>query len=78
MEALEVKQWLDIAAAGRVAIEDGDDVGAHRRADVGLGLQRLVEDLANQHVRQRRVAELLREVERERALEASVVEHRGV
>ena len=36
VEALEVEQRLDVAAAGRIAVVDGGEIGAERAAELGL------------------------------------------
>ena len=48
VEAFEVEQRLDIAAAGGIAIVDGGKVGAERAAELGLVAQHLREGLADQ------------------------------
>ena len=48
VEALEVEQRLDVAAAGRIAIVDGGEIGPERAAELRLVVQHLREGLADQ------------------------------
>ena len=74
VEALEVEHRLDEAGAGRVAVGDGEEVGAEGVADGGIGRERLAEGLADEVGRERRVAEPRRDAVGHRGFEGVVVE----
>ena len=72
--ALEIEQGIDIAVAGGVAVEGGDDVGARRVADLGLGLDRVIEGVDDQVGADVGIAEALREAMGQRLLETVMIE----
>jgi hypothetical protein len=69
MKALEVEQRLDIAAAGRIAVVDGGEIGAERRAQLRMVGQYLIEGLADQPGIDVRVVEALRQAMTDRVFQ---------
>ena len=78
MDPLEEQERLDMGMAGGIALEHGREVGAHRLADGGIGVDRLLEDLAGEHRVQIFAADLLGEVVAERILQPAMLEDGGV
>ncbi len=78
VETLEVEQGIDEARGCRIAIVDGDEVGAEGVANVGRIAQRLVIGLADQITRQRGMIEPLGDAMHHRILEALMMQHGGI
>ena len=67
--AFEIEQRVDVAVAGRVAVEGGDDVGPRRMADFGLGFDGVVEGMDDQVRPDVGIAQPLRQTMGQRLLE---------
>ena len=72
--ALEIQKRVYVAVAGGVTVESGDDVGACRMPDLGLGLDRVREGVDDEVGADVGVAEALGQAVGERLLEAVMVE----
>src|SRR5690606_3809961 len=48
VEALEIKEWLDIAAAGRITIVDGGEVGAERPSELRAAGEHVLKHLPDE------------------------------
>ena len=78
VEALEEQHRLDETLAGRVAIDDGDEVDAEDVAELGLGGERVVEGEPDHLGRHRAVVEPVGDAADDRRLERRLVENGGV
>ena len=78
VEALEVEQRIDEARGGRIAVVDGDHVGAERVAEIRLVAQRILIGLADHLARKLRMIEPLGDAMHDRILEPLVMQHRRV
>jgi hypothetical protein len=74
VEALEVEHGLDQPRAGRIAVGHGGDVGAERRDDGGLVLDRLHEGLGDEVVGDDGIAQPPGDPMHHRAFEGRVIE----
>jgi hypothetical protein len=77
VKSLEEKRGLDQARAGRIAIEDRDDIGAKRLADRRITADKVEIGLADKLAGKFRVAETCGEAMDDRGLECYLIENRG-
>jgi hypothetical protein len=78
VETLEIEQRFDQAAASRVALGDGHQVGAKRVAQRRFGRDHLVEQFVQEAGIQRRVLEPARKPVAYGVLEPVMVQNRGI
>jgi hypothetical protein len=76
MEALEVEQWIEIARAGRVTVENGGKVGAENGTEARVPVKRALECLRYQSGVDIRVIEPLGEPVADGFFERLVAEDR--
>ena len=78
VEALEVEQRLDVAAAGGIAVVDGGEIGAEGAAELGVVGQHLREGLGDQPGVDVGVIEPLRQAVAHGILEAVLAQDGGI
>ena len=78
VEALEIKQRLDSARAGGIAVEHRLDIDAHRLGDAGLVGESLGEGLADEFRRKIAMMQPLGDAMGDGLFQPVVVQHRGI
>jgi hypothetical protein len=71
-------EGLEITGAGRITLIGGGEIGPSRVNHPGIAVHRLVQYLIQRQGADLRPAELLREQKRQGALQAVLIQHRGV